>query len=189
MHTRREILAAGIAGAMAMAIPFGAAGRTTRNNEEPAFASARTLAAKVASEDIGIVELTEYFIRRIETYDSHINAVVVRDFDRALDAARQADGRSPGGDNQPLYGVPITVKESFNVQGLATTWGVLRWKDRVASEDAHVVKPMPGLPSTVFPTGLSEGGLPICLQAVGGEFNDLATIEFAGLVEREFAGT
>ena len=139
MQTRREILVAGMTGAVAMAMPFGAgAGRTTRNNDELAFASARTLAARVAKRDIGIVELTEYFIRRIETYDSHINAVVVRDFDRALDAARQADNRLRRGDNQPLYGVPVTVKESFDVQGLQTTWGMVPWKDMVATEDSHV---------------------------------------------------
>ena len=44
------------------------------------------------------------------------------------------------------------------------------------------------LPSTVFPTGLSKRGLPIGLQAVGGEYNDYATICFAGLFGDEFGG-
>ena len=126
---------------MAMALPVGArAGRTAPNDDELAFEGALTLAARVANRDIGIAELTEYFIRRIETYDTYVNAVVARDFDRALDAARQADKNSRRGNGQPLYGVPITVKESFDVQGLKTTWGNVAWKDMVAPEDSHVVK-------------------------------------------------
>ena len=44
------------------------------------------------------------------------------------------------------------------------------------------------LPSTVFPTGLSKGGLPIGLQAVSGEFKDYTTIEFARQIARELGG-
>ena len=44
------------------------------------------------------------------------------------------------------------------------------------------------LPSTVFPTGLSERGLPIGLQAMGAEFDDRTTIEFARLLAREIGG-
>jgi amidase len=44
------------------------------------------------------------------------------------------------------------------------------------------------LPSTVFPTGLSKAGLPIGLQAVGAEYNDLKTIDFTRLVAQEIGG-
>jgi amidase len=44
------------------------------------------------------------------------------------------------------------------------------------------------LPATVFPTGVSDGGLPIGLQAIGAESADYTTIEFARLVAREFGG-
>ena len=44
------------------------------------------------------------------------------------------------------------------------------------------------LPSTVFPTGLSEDGLPIGLQCIGAEFDDYTTIEFARLVSQEIGG-
>ena len=44
------------------------------------------------------------------------------------------------------------------------------------------------LPSTVFPTGLSRGGLPIGLQAVSGEYHDHTTIEFARLMAEEIGG-
>ena len=44
------------------------------------------------------------------------------------------------------------------------------------------------LPSTVFPTGLSQAALPIGLQAVSAEYNDLVTIDFARLMAREIDG-
>ena len=44
------------------------------------------------------------------------------------------------------------------------------------------------LPSTVFPTGLSQEGLPIGLQAVGAEFNDYVTIDFTRLMAEEIGG-
>jgi Asp-tRNA(Asn)/Glu-tRNA(Gln) amidotransferase A subunit family amidase len=43
------------------------------------------------------------------------------------------------GDLRPLLGVPMTVKESFNVAGLPTTWGIPPFKDHTATEDAVVV--------------------------------------------------
>ena len=58
-----------------------------------------------------------------------INAVVVRDFDRARDAARAADAALARGERRPLLGLPMTVKESHNVAGLKTTWGFEWAKD------------------------------------------------------------
>jgi amidase len=88
---------------------------------------------------VSAVELAEAAIERIERYDGDINAVPVRDFDRALDAARKADATRARGEGGPLLGVPMTVKESFNVAGLPTTWGIPPFKDFVASEDAVAV--------------------------------------------------
>lgn len=52
-----------------------------------------------------------------------INAVVVRDFDRAREAARAADAALARGERRPLLGLPMTVKDQFNVVGLPTSWG------------------------------------------------------------------
>ena len=49
--------------------------------------------------------------------------MVVRDFDRARVAADAADAALGRGDRRPLLGLPMTVKEQFNVAGLPTTWG------------------------------------------------------------------
>ena len=56
-----------------------------------AFMPAVDLVRMIREKEISSVELTRYFIDRIERYDETINAVVVRDFDRALSAATRAD--------------------------------------------------------------------------------------------------
>jgi len=105
-----------------------------------AFRPAVDLARMIRSKEIGSVELTEHYIARIERLDREINAVVVRDFERARAAARAADASGAAGETAgPLHGVPMTIKDSYDVGGLATTWGIPLFKDNVASRDAEVV--------------------------------------------------
>src|SRR6185437_10270771 len=85
------------------------------------------------------VELVDEAIARIEQFDGAINAVIVRDFDRARDAAMDADRRRAKGEKLPLLGVPMTVKESYDVAGLATTWGFTEFRNNIATNDAVAV--------------------------------------------------
>jgi len=106
-----------------------------------AFESATALAQMINDKEISARELTDYYMDRIERFDGPLNAVPVRDFERARKAADLADqaqtaGRSIG----PLHGLPMTIKESYNIAGLPTTFGQPLLKDNVASEDAEVVK-------------------------------------------------
>jgi amidase len=87
------------------------------------FKTATELSAALAAKKVSAVELAQQAIDRIERHDGKINAVCVRDFTRALDAARAADAARARGDCRPLLGIPLTVKESYNVAGLPTTWG------------------------------------------------------------------
>jgi amidase len=91
-------------------------------------ASARALAAALAGREVSALELFEAAVARIEAMDGEINAVVVRDFERAREAARAADAALARGERAPLLGVPMTVKESFHVLGLPTTWGLAEFK-------------------------------------------------------------
>lgn len=107
---------------------------------ELALMSAAELAEKIREKEISSMEVTDHFIGRIERLDSDVNAVVVKDFDRALSAASQADKQLARGDDiGPLHGVPITVKESLDVAGLATTWGIPQLRDNIAETDAVAV--------------------------------------------------
>jgi amidase len=104
------------------------------------FRSARQLAADIKRKKIGCLELLDLYLARVAKYDGALNAVVVRDFDRARTRARAADRalarRQLWG---PLHGVPMTIKESYDVVGLPTTWGVPAYKDRIATKNAVVV--------------------------------------------------
>jgi amidase len=101
-----------------------------------ATASAGSLAKALAARQVSAVELCDEAIAAIEARDGPINAVVVRDFDRAREAAKAADAALAGGETRPLLGVPMTVKDSHHVAGLPTTWGLAPFKDWKASADS-----------------------------------------------------
>lgn len=106
-----------------------------------AFTSAAKLASLIKVEKISVLEAVNFYIRRIEAFDGAINAVVVRDFDLARVQAKALDrGRKKLTKLPPLYGVPMTVKESFDVAGLPTTWGVETAKGNIAKADAVAVQ-------------------------------------------------
>ena len=100
------------------------------------FSSATDLLRALRTGGISAVELTELYIRRIERHDGRLNAVVVRDFDRARQQARAADQARGRNETRALLGLPITLKESINVEGLGTTCGVPEWKGYVSPHDA-----------------------------------------------------
>lgn len=96
-------------------------------------------AASIARGDQSPLEAVDAAIARIEALDGPINAVVVRDFDRARAIAKSLDGQQPG-QHQPLFGLPMTVKESFDVAGLPTSWGIAEHRGYMPSRDAVVVQ-------------------------------------------------
>ena len=100
------------------------------------FKTAVELSDALAARQVSAVELAQDAIDRIERHDGQINAICVRDFERALTVARAADAALARGETRPLLGIPLTVKDSFNVAGLPTTWGFPAHKDFIAAEDA-----------------------------------------------------
>jgi len=126
-----------------------------------AFKTASETAAALAAKAISAVELTQATIDRIEKYDAAINAVCVCDFDRALDAARAADAAIGRGEQRPLLGVPMTIKESYNLAGTPTTWGFVPQRNFVPKEDAVAVQRVKGaggviVGKTNVPIGLGD---------------------------------
>jgi len=103
------------------------------------FKTAVELSAALKAKKVSAVELAQDAIDRVERHDGKINAMCVRDFDRAMEAARGADAARARGEDKPLLGLPVTVKESYNVAGLPTTWGFPPQKDFVAKEDALTI--------------------------------------------------
>ena len=103
------------------------------------FSTAIELSDALAQRKVSAVELAEHAIAHIERHDAKINAICVRDFERALASARMADAALGRGENKPLLGIPMTVKESFNVAGLPTTWGIPAQRDFRPKEDALAI--------------------------------------------------
>ena len=97
------------------------------------------LVEALAARKMSALELVKHTIAGIERLDHRLNAVVVRDFARAQASAMAADAALARGERRPLLGIPITLKEAFNVAGLPTTWGNPQFKDYVATNDAVVV--------------------------------------------------
>ncbi|WP_172123368.1 MULTISPECIES: amidase [unclassified Devosia] len=119
---------------------------------------ATALSAELATGRISAVELVEQSIAAIEAGDGVLNAVVVRDFERARAAAGEADRRLAAGEQLPLLGVPITIKESFDVEGLPTSWGLEAFRGAVAREDAVAVARLRAAGAVILgKTNVSEG--------------------------------
>lgn len=103
---------------------------------EWSFKTAVETSAALAAKKVSAVELAQDVIGRIERHDGKVNAICVRDFERGLEAAKAADAALAKGVKKPLLGIPLTVKESYNMAGLPTTYGNPAFKDFIAKEDA-----------------------------------------------------
>jgi amidase len=114
-----------------------------------AFTPAWRLAELTRSGEVGCLELLDAAIARVERLDQRINAVVVRDFERGRERARALDqgGRDDAG---PLFGVPMTVKESYNLRGHPTTFGYPERAGHRAEEDALSVQRVEAAGAVVF---------------------------------------
>jgi amidase len=104
------------------------------------YKTAAEMADALAAKQVSAAELAEEAIARIERCDGRINAVCVRDFAQAREAARAADAALARGERGPLLGIPMTFKESFNIAGLPTTWGIPDQRGFIPAEDALAVK-------------------------------------------------
>jgi amidase len=105
-----------------------------------AFASATELANQILDRRIGCVELLDLYLARADRHNPALNAIVVWQIDQARERARAADAALARGERWgPLHGIPMTVKESFNVAGLPTTFGNPLWKDNIAEGNAFLI--------------------------------------------------
>ena len=91
------------------------------------------------SGELSSLQLTELYLERIQRLDPLLNAYRIVFAERALAEARQADGRRAAGDQRPLLGVPMAIKDDTDVAGEFTYYGT-NAVDGPATADSEVVR-------------------------------------------------
>ncbi len=144
--SRREFIIK--AAALSAAFPFVKIGahfdpspKPTSRADDLVFSSAIDAAQAIRRGDVSSLELTELMFRRIDAINPRINAVVTLMREEALSSAKKADvARAKGRLFGPLHGVPITVKDAFDVKGVRTTFGNPAFKDHIPTRDSAAVE-------------------------------------------------
>ena len=115
------------------------------------FRSATELVQDIQSRRISSRELLELYLTRVDRFNPAINAIVVQQRDHARARADAADAALARGQSWgPLHGLPMTVKESFNIKGLPTTWGHPAMSANIAADDALCIQRLTAAGAIVF---------------------------------------
>lgn len=115
------------------------------------FLSATELARRIAAGDLSSEALLKAYLDRVDEHNPTLNALVLDIRDEALARAREADAATARGESWgPLHGIPMTIKESYNLAGTPTTWGNPDWKDNVAKEDSVPVRRLKQAGAIIF---------------------------------------
>jgi amidase len=118
---------------------------------ELAWLSGKQLAARIRRGELSSLEALDAAIARMERLNPAINAIVATDVPRARRQAKAADrARAKGVTLGPLHGVPMTVKESFDVAGMATTIGFVEHRGNLPAQDSLVVQRLAAAGAIVF---------------------------------------
>ncbi|MEI3605484.1 amidase [Pseudogracilibacillus sp. SE30717A] len=102
---------------------------------------ATEIAELIKAKQVTSEEVTSILIDHIQKVNPALNAVIEDRFSEAKKEAKQKDKEidSVNWDLQPLYGVPLSIKESLHVKGMKTTGGIVHRKDLIMSTDSDVV--------------------------------------------------
>src|SRR5215470_1137485 len=118
---------------------------------EVAFRSAAALAAAIHRRELGSRELLEHYLARVDRHNAALNAIIVTDLERARRRADEADAALARGENWgSLHGLPMTVKESFDVIGMPTTWGLPELEGNLPPANALAVDRLLGAGAVIF---------------------------------------
>ncbi|WP_404713550.1 amidase [Sphingomonas sp. MMS24-J13] len=127
-----------------------------------AFAPATEQLRLLEAGRISACDLLELYLDRVDRFNPTYNLVVAEDRDRARKTAaeidrRRAEGRTLG----PLAGLPITIKDSFEVTGMPTTCGLEQLRDHRPEADADAVALLREAGANIFgktnlPAGASD---------------------------------
>ena len=113
------------------------------------FQSATEMLGLLRSRKIGAVELLQLHVDRVAKYNSALNVVVAQDIEGAMEAARAADNK-PASDLPALHGLPMTIKDTYEVAGMPATCGFPFLANHVPQQDADAVARLKAAGAVVF---------------------------------------
>ena len=120
-------------------------------DDELLLAPAHRLAAAVRAREVSSRELLDGYLARIERLNPALNAVVTLDVERARVAADAADAALARGDEAgPLHGLPITIKDAIETEGIRSTGGAVELADHAPAADAPAVARLKAAGAIVF---------------------------------------
>nr|AWM06694.1 glutamyl-tRNA amidotransferase [Bradyrhizobium symbiodeficiens] len=109
-------------------------------NGDPCLLSATELRGLIATRKISPVEIVSAVLARAEARQPELNCFITLCGDEAMTQARAAERKMMAGEPLGLlHGIPVTVKDIVNTEGVRTTFGAVPYKDNVPTEDAVAV--------------------------------------------------
>jgi aspartyl-tRNA(Asn)/glutamyl-tRNA(Gln) amidotransferase subunit A len=109
-------------------------------SEEIAFASVREIGKQLRANEYSCVELAQFFLNRVKTIGSKLNAVATLTEELAIQQAEQADRElKEGKDRGLLHGIPYGAKDLLATKDIPTSWGAAPFRERIIDADATVV--------------------------------------------------
>ncbi|MCM2313572.1 MAG: amidase [Thermoanaerobaculia bacterium] len=138
------------------------------------YATLAELGAALRKREVSSLELTRFYLDRLEKHGTALGAVVTVTRERAESEARRADAEIAKGKwRGPLHGIPYGVKDLLATRGIPTTWGAEPYRGQVFDFDAEVVR------------RLGEAGAVLCaklamVELAGGFGYDTADASFTG---------
>ena len=115
------------------------------------FNSAHEILEKIKQRKVSSLEVLESFLAQVEKVNPTINAIVALDIERAKEKAIEADNKiNLKSKLGPLHGLPMTIKDAFEVEGIVSTGGNPAWKDNIPKRNAEAVQRLVDAGAIIF---------------------------------------
>lgn len=119
--------------------------------DEPALWTIGQMSSAIGAKQVSSRELLENYLGRVEKLNPSLNAVVTLDAERALEAARAADeATARGASSGRLHGIPATIKDAIETEGIRSTGGANELATHVPAADAPAVARLRNSGAVVF---------------------------------------
>ena len=115
------------------------------------FENAHEVLKKIKQKEVSAQEVLESFLKQVEAVNPSINAVVALGAERALEKAKEADKKIASKSKLgSLHGLPMTVKDAFEVEGIVSTGGNPAWRDNIPKRNAEAVQRLVDAGAIIF---------------------------------------